>query len=392
MSPEKSSPAELVELLGSDASFEFKARACQRLAVVGNEQAIPSLAKLLGDDRLSDFARSALENIALPAAGAVLIEALPKLNGRLLAGVVNSLAVRQEKAALGGLIELAKDPVRGMRSGVLAAIGRIAATDASMEDQTQRALAMLSSVSDSRSEAALLEIAHANLATSAMLIRVGNTDVAIRMLKSLLSSNAPAHIREAAQELLRNSQAISLFDGHSLDGWKGDLSWFRVFDRAIIAGSMTKEIPQNEFLVDDRVFEDFELRLQFRLVNPKGNGGIQFRSKRVEGSSEMEGYQADIAEGFWGGIYDESRRKTFLGTRCDPSALVAVLKPDGWNCYTIRCEGPHIRLWINGLLTTDFMENDPAIPRSGHIGLQIHSGPPSEVWYREIQIEDLSPR
>ena len=131
------------------------------------------------------------------------------------------------------------------------------------------------------------------------------------------------------------------------------------------------------------------LRLKVRLVDGKGNGGIQFRSKRVPDSREMEGYQADVASDYWGALYDESRRRNFLGTRPDPALVAKVLKPADWNDYVIRCEGPRIRLWLNGQLTTDFTEADSAIPRTGNIGLQIHSGAPSEAWYKEIEIEEL---
>ena len=49
----------------------------------------------------------------------------------------------------------------------------------------------------------------------------------------------------------------------------------------MVAGSMTQPIPQNEFLCSIGQYADFELRLKVRLVDGKGNGGIQFRSKRV---------------------------------------------------------------------------------------------------------------
>ena len=77
-------------------------------------------------------------------------------------------------------------------------------------------------------------------------------------------------------------------------------------------------------------------------------------------SREMAGYQADMAAEYWGGLYDESRRDKFLG-KPDPAAVAKVLKPADWNDYVIRCEGPRIRLWLNGLLTVDFTETDPAM-------------------------------
>jgi hypothetical protein len=69
--------------------------------------------------------------------------------------------------------------------------------------------------------------------------------------------------------------------------------------------------------------------------------------------------------------------------------LNKVLKRGDWNQYVIRCEGKRIRLSVNGLQTVDYTEPDETIPQHGIIGLQIHGGPPSEAWYKDITIEEL---
>lgn len=186
-----------------------------------------------------------------------------------------------------------------------------------------------------------------------------------------------------------NSGAKPLFDGKSFEGWEGDLKYFRVENGTIIAGNLDDRVPQNEFLSTTREYRDFELRLDARLTDGEGNGGIQFRSHRAENSREMIGYQADCDVNHWGGVYDESRRRNFLGTRLNPAATKKALKPAGWNSYVIRCEGPRVRVWLNKVLTLDYTETDSSIPRSGHIALQIHSGAPAEVSYRNIRIEEL---
>ena len=66
-----------------------------------------------------------------------------------------------------------------------------------------------------------------------------------------------------------------------------------------------------------------------------------------------------------------------------------ILKPNDWNQYEIRCEGPRIQLYINGTQTIDFTEADPKIPLTGVIALQIHRGPPTEAWYRNITLTEL---
>ena len=46
-----------------------------------------------------------------------------------------------------------------------------------------------------------------------------------------------------------------------------------------------------------------------------------------------------------------------------------ALKPDDWNEYRIRAEGPHIQLWLNGVQTVDYTEKDPNIARRGILAL-----------------------
>ena len=184
----------------------------------------------------------------------------------------------------------------------------------------------------------------------------------------------------------------SLFDGQSLEGWEGNEKMFRVREGAIVAGALDAEIPHNEFLCTKETFTDFELRLEAKLAGQGANAGIQFRSRRVPNHHEVSGYQCDMGTGFgrpiWGSLYDESRRREMLA-QGDVEAVTKALKPGDWNSFVIRCEGPRVRIWLNDLLAVDYQEKDRSIERDGVIGLQIHSGSPSEASYRRLRIERL---
>jgi len=180
----------------------------------------------------------------------------------------------------------------------------------------------------------------------------------------------------------------TIFDSKSLDGWDGDHSVFRIEDGAIVGGNLQNRIPHNFFLRYEKSFDDFELRLQFRVVGESTNAGIQLRSERIANHHEMIGYQADLGQSYWGCLYDESRRRQILASP-DPKKLATVLKRDGWNDYRMLCRGRRIQLWINDFQTVDYTEQDKKIPVSGHIALQIHGGPPGEAWYRNIRIQRL---
>lgn len=180
----------------------------------------------------------------------------------------------------------------------------------------------------------------------------------------------------------------SLFDGKTLEGWEGNLDWFRVADGAIVAGSLEKRIPRNEFLCTRQEYGDFELRLKFKLLGKGANAGVQLRSRRIPNHHEVRGYQADLGDGWWGSLYDESRRNKIL-QRASAAELARVLQRDDWNEYLIRCQGKRIQLWINGLQTVDYTEPDDSIEQSGLIAVQIHGGPASEAWYKDIQLRKL---
>src|SRR5438093_594810 len=91
--------AALLEIVRSDAPLDRKAEALRQLGQVGTARAVPVLASLLADEKVSHWARIALEQIPDPSVPEALRAALPKLKGRLLAGALLSLGARPSAAA-----------------------------------------------------------------------------------------------------------------------------------------------------------------------------------------------------------------------------------------------------------------------------------------------------
>jgi HEAT repeat protein len=133
-SADKQNPKErelkLIGVLQSDAPPAEKAITCKRLAVYGTQEAVPALAPLLLDQDLSSWARTALEAIPGPAADAALREALGKAQGRLLVGVINSIAVRRDAQAVDGLTAKLKEADADVASAAAVALGRIGGAQA----------------------------------------------------------------------------------------------------------------------------------------------------------------------------------------------------------------------------------------------------------------------
>ena len=197
---------------------------------------------------------------------------------------------------------------------------------------------------------------------------------------------ACALVAESAEK----GSMVRLFDGKTFGGWEGDTNKsFRIEDGAIVGGTLKEKIPRNEFLCTTRMYTNFVLRLKFKLVGKGANAGVQIRTKRIPNHHEVSGYQADMGDpSWWGALYDESRRNRVLA-KSNMEAINKVLKREDWNDYEIRCAGKRITLKINGVQSSEYEETDPKIEDYGVIAVQIHSGPPSEAWYKDITIQEL---
>lgn len=184
---------------------------------------------------------------------------------------------------------------------------------------------------------------------------------------------------------------VSIFDGKTFAGWEGDTNkTWRIDDGAIVGGTLTTMVPRNEFLATTRRYTNFVLRLKVKLVGTEGfvNSGVQIRSERQPQHHEMIGYQADIGTGWWGAIYDESRRNTVLA-KADEAAVKKALKEGEWNDYEVRAEGRRIVIRLNGVQTVDYTEPDEKIPQHGLIAVQVHGGGKTEVRFKDVTLEEL---
>ena len=213
-----------------------------------------------------------------------------------------------------------------------------------------------------------------------------------KRLDIVISNKKGVHVfMQEAGTTAPAGKAIALFDGKTFDGWEGNLKAFRIEDGAIVGGGLKERVARNEFLCTKKRYADFELRLKCKLVGKGANAGIQFRTERIPNHHEVSGYQGDMGgrnNFYWGALYDESRRRKILA-KPDKATLAKALKENEWTEYVIRCVGPKIQLFLNGVKTVDYTEGNAKIARTGIIGLQIHGGGPTEAWYKDITIKVL---
>jgi HEAT repeat protein len=117
--------AKAIAVLKSTADAQQKTDACRELALVGTAEAVPALAGLLNDEKLSHVARYGLEQVGGPAADEALRTSLGNVKGIQLAGVIDSLGVRRDAKAAGALTGLLKDADAAVVQAAARALGLI---------------------------------------------------------------------------------------------------------------------------------------------------------------------------------------------------------------------------------------------------------------------------
>jgi HEAT repeat protein len=121
---------DLIAVLRSDAPKAEKAIACKNLSVYGSSEAVADLAKLLGDEQLASWSRTALEAIPGAAVDEALRTATKSLEGKLLAGTINSIGVRRDAGAVDLLSKRLADKDAEVASAAAVALGRIGNAEA----------------------------------------------------------------------------------------------------------------------------------------------------------------------------------------------------------------------------------------------------------------------
>lgn len=222
---------------------------------------------------------------------------------------------------------------------------------------------------------------------------------------------------------------VTIFDGKTLDNWKGDTTYWRVEGGSLI-GEVTPEtiLKRNTFIIwQGGKPANFELKLDYK-ISARGNSGINYRSVTLDTIPfALRGYQADIdgANRYTGQNYEERGRTTlaYRGQKVivhtqehpetegslqanvksnawqhtevitsigDRDSLTRYIKNDDWNECHIVANGNRILHYVNGMLMSDVTDDD-AVNRTmaGWIGVQVHTGPPMKVEFRNIRLKEI---
>ena len=209
-------------------------------------------------------------------------------------------------------------------------------------------------------------------------------------------ASAPRHNALTAEE--RDAGWRLLFDGETLDGWRG------YHQEGLPGGWRVEDGMLHRFggggdIVTRDTYSSFELSLEWKVAEG-GNSGIF--------------YLAELGlEGIWESapemqVLDDERHPdgqsplTSAGANYGLYATPrGVVNPAGeWNHARIVVEGDSVQHWLNGVRVVEYVLGSAewaelvadskfaqwpeyGTARAGHIGLQDHGDP---VWYRNIKI------
>lgn len=120
----------LIAALKTELAQPAKGAVCRALRIIGTATAVPALASLLTDEKLSHMARYALERIPGPEACSALLAALPKSAGKIQLGIISSLGVQGEPAAIAPLDGLLGNVNPSIAAAAACALGDIGTPDA----------------------------------------------------------------------------------------------------------------------------------------------------------------------------------------------------------------------------------------------------------------------
>jgi hypothetical protein len=235
----------------------------------------------------------------------------------------------------------------------------------------------------------------------------------ILILIVLLASSVP--ISKADNNVLSDDEKKAgwrlLFDGKTTEGWRGykmkemPPGW-KVVDGALVrvsGGAGGKGAGGGDDIITVEQFANFELQLDWKIVDKAGNSGIVLRASEDATTSWHTGPEVQLLDN---AAYPGRSVKQMAGACYDLYAPIKdVSRAVGeWNQIRIVANGPRIEHWLNGTKVVEYelgseewkklvaqskfkdMKHFKTPPSKGHICLQDHT---ARLEFRNIKIRPL---
>ncbi len=429
--------------LSDNASKQFIIKQLQQM---GNDAAVPSIAKYLHDEYLSAPAAEALAQINSPASTKALLKALKNSQGAVQLSLIEALGYAKYNKAVPAISKIATTDQGELRKVCLYALARIgnpASTDLlqaaaqkagyTLEntDATAAYVTFLNELAANGNKETAEKFAMKLLADANAVQQVHTKTAALKLLvdiqkeKSLPVLNtamqdADIKYRSAAigfaaqfQGQSLNKKDISaspifllseeekkdgfkvLFDGSNLDLWTGNTIDYTVNNGDIL---IDPKDQGHGNLYTKQEFSNFIYRFEFQLT-PGANNGLGIRAP-LEGDAAYAGMEIQILDNE-ADMYKDLHPYQYHGSVYGViPAKRGFLKPTGeWNYEEVIANGNKIKVVLNNEVildgdiseaikngTMDHNQHPGLLRQSGHIGFLGHG---SVVRFRNIRVKEL---
>jgi hypothetical protein len=189
-----------------------------------------------------------------------------------------------------------------------------------------------------------------------------------------------------------DDQGASLFNGHSLDGWKAGehRHSFQAGNGTIMAGGPSAHLFYTGSIQNGN-FKNFDLKAEV-LTRPGASSGIHFHTQYQSHGPLKTGFKVQINNAYAGEGDERDRRKTgsLYGIR---NTYKAFVRDDEWFKVRVEVRDKQVRVWLNDMLIVDYLEPDPPLDslaalRHGTFALECCGGQ-SQVYFRNLLVKPL---
>jgi hypothetical protein len=173
-----------------------------------------------------------------------------------------------------------------------------------------------------------------------------------------------------------------LFDGKTLNGWRGNPAWWSVRDGAIV-GKFSDKVPTSFLFTDDN-YSDFRLTLSSRMVESDNHAGVAFWGEILERPDNKWYTRGPLV------VFPHASMWDYIDARGLRVLKLPAETPGqhDWVRVEILAQGNRVRTAFNGAEVMEWRETDAARIKEGPLGVQLHAWTgPQEVLYKDIAVE-----
>ena len=178
-----------------------------------------------------------------------------------------------------------------------------------------------------------------------------------------------------------SKESSDLLGKHGLKGWKvpegNEASkWYQVNNNILEVRSGSKK--KGSVLWTKKVYQDFEVSLEFRFIDGIIDSGIHLRNSD------------QIQIGISGSLKRDMTCSPYIpgkGYPVEAKNIKKLLKPKDWNQMRIRAVGQNYTVWLQEEEVMKYKSS--SAKEKGPIGIQLHGSRNMKIDFQDISVKEL---